>query len=74
MRQSFLTGLLAAPLSAYAVALTGYEYIVVGSGAGGGPLAARLAMECLGVTQDVPCFGGALDSSTRIGYLMAIAC
>ncbi|KAG8670360.1 hypothetical protein FPOAC2_09713 [Fusarium poae] len=44
MRQSFLTGLLAAPLSAYAVALTGYEYIVVGSGAGGGPLAARLAM------------------------------
>ncbi|KAL4727816.1 hypothetical protein ACLX1H_004505 [Fusarium chlamydosporum] len=44
MRQSFLTGLLAAPLSTYAVALTGYEYIVVGSGAGGGPLAARLAM------------------------------
>ncbi len=27
-----------------AVELTGYEYIVVGSGAGGGPLAARLAM------------------------------
>ncbi|RGP65869.1 choline dehydrogenase [Fusarium longipes] len=44
MKQSFLTGLLAAPLSAYAVALTGYEYIVVGSGAGGGPLAARLAL------------------------------
>ncbi|KAI6311002.1 hypothetical protein MCOR34_006155 [Pyricularia oryzae] len=29
---------------AAAVDLTGYEYIVVGSGAGGGPLAARLAM------------------------------
>lgn len=29
---------------AAAVNLTGYEYVVVGSGAGGGPLAARLAM------------------------------
>lgn len=29
---------------AQAVDLTGYEYIVVGSGAGGGPLAARLAL------------------------------
>ncbi|KAK3367439.1 hypothetical protein B0T24DRAFT_390475 [Lasiosphaeria ovina] len=29
---------------ALAVELTGYEYIVVGSGAGGGPLAARLAL------------------------------
>ncbi|KHN94519.1 Glucose-methanol-choline oxidoreductase [Metarhizium album ARSEF 1941] len=29
---------------AHGVALTGYEYVVVGSGAGGGPLAARLAM------------------------------
>ncbi|KAK1832582.1 choline dehydrogenase [Podospora conica] len=29
---------------AHAVDLTGYEYIVVGSGAGGGPLAARLAL------------------------------
>ncbi|KAH8896583.1 choline dehydrogenase [Thozetella sp. PMI_491] len=29
---------------AWAVDLTGYEYIVVGSGAGGGPLAARLAL------------------------------
>lgn len=29
---------------AQAVTLTGYEYVVVGSGAGGGPLAARLAM------------------------------
>ena len=29
---------------ATAVELTGYEYIVVGSGAGGGPLAARLAL------------------------------
>ncbi|PVI01786.1 GMC oxidoreductase [Periconia macrospinosa] len=29
---------------ANAVDLTGYEYVVVGSGAGGGPLAARLAM------------------------------
>ncbi|KAK4197981.1 putative GMC oxidoreductase [Triangularia verruculosa] len=28
----------------HAVDLTGYEYIVVGSGAGGGPLAARLAL------------------------------
>lgn len=33
----------AAPL-AKAVELTGYEYVVVGSGAGGGPVAARLAM------------------------------
>ncbi|KAL2163976.1 hypothetical protein VTH06DRAFT_3189 [Thermothelomyces fergusii] len=30
--------------SVWAVELTGYEYVVVGSGAGGGPLAARLAM------------------------------
>ncbi|KAH0141897.1 hypothetical protein KCU67_g14274, partial [Aureobasidium melanogenum] len=29
---------------ATAVDLTGYEYVVVGSGAGGGPLAARLAL------------------------------
>ncbi|PTB35133.1 GMC oxidoreductase [Trichoderma asperellum CBS 433.97] len=29
---------------ANAVTLTGYEYVVVGSGAGGGPLAARLAL------------------------------
>lgn len=29
---------------AVAVELTGYEYVVVGSGAGGGPLAARLAL------------------------------
>ncbi|PSN60764.1 glucose-methanol-choline oxidoreductase-like protein [Corynespora cassiicola Philippines] len=29
---------------AFAVDLTGYEYVVVGSGAGGGPLAARLAL------------------------------
>ena len=29
---------------AKAVDLTGYEYVVVGSGAGGGPLAARLAL------------------------------
>ncbi|KAF2640572.1 choline dehydrogenase [Massarina eburnea CBS 473.64] len=28
----------------FAVNLTGYEYVVVGSGAGGGPLAARLAL------------------------------
>ena len=33
---------LCAPISA--VTLAGYEYIVVGSGAGGGPLAARLAL------------------------------
>ncbi|KAF4967934.1 hypothetical protein FZEAL_10460 [Fusarium zealandicum] len=44
MRSIFLTGLLAAPAAVYAVTLTGYEYVVVGSGAGGGPLAARLAL------------------------------
>ncbi|KAG5758326.1 hypothetical protein H9Q72_013534 [Fusarium xylarioides] len=44
MRHAFFAGLLAAPASVCAVALTGYEYIVVGSGAGGGPLAARLAL------------------------------
>ncbi|KAH6970660.1 hypothetical protein BKA56DRAFT_559070 [Ilyonectria sp. MPI-CAGE-AT-0026] len=44
MRHFSLFGLLAAPASVYAVALTGYEYVIVGSGAGGGPLAARLAM------------------------------
>lgn len=31
-------------ISSNAVTLTGYEYIVVGSGAGGGPVAARLAL------------------------------
>ncbi|OJJ71801.1 hypothetical protein ASPBRDRAFT_43172 [Aspergillus brasiliensis CBS 101740] len=36
--------LLAISLPAAAINLTGYEYIVVGSGAGGGPLAARLAL------------------------------
>lgn len=36
--------LLATSLPAAAINLTGYEYIVVGSGAGGGPLAARLAL------------------------------
>ncbi|KAM5355005.1 hypothetical protein ACJ41O_001651 [Fusarium nematophilum] len=44
MRHSFIFGLLAIPASVYAVTLSGYEYVVVGSGAGGGPLAARLAM------------------------------
>lgn len=40
-----LLGLGAACAAAvHAVELTGYEYIVVGSGAGGGPLAARLAL------------------------------
>ncbi|KAJ5635463.1 uncharacterized protein N7484_008776 [Penicillium longicatenatum] len=40
-----LFGLLAATAGlAKAVNITGYEYVVVGSGAGGGPLAARLAM------------------------------
>jgi len=35
-----------AGLASFAVAvdLTGYEYVVVGCGAGGGPLAARLAL------------------------------
>ncbi|KKK19800.1 putative glucose-methanol-choline (gmc) oxidoreductase [Aspergillus rambellii] len=38
-------GLLAGSVGlAGAVELTGYEYVVVGSGAGGGPLAARLAL------------------------------
>ncbi|RDA93239.1 hypothetical protein CP533_6525 [Ophiocordyceps camponoti-saundersi (nom. inval.)] len=36
--------LLAAAASVAAVELSGYEYIVVGAGAGGGPLAARLAL------------------------------
>ncbi|KAF5024499.1 hypothetical protein F66182_3439 [Fusarium sp. NRRL 66182] len=44
MRHPFFLGLLALPASVCAVALDGYEYIVVGSGAGGGPLAARLAL------------------------------
>ena len=39
----FSLAALAAGLGA-AVELTGYEYVVVGSGAGGGPLAARLAL------------------------------
>ncbi|KAJ5767237.1 uncharacterized protein N7511_004853 [Penicillium nucicola] len=40
-----LLGLAAASIGLVkAVELTGYEYIVVGSGAGGGPLAARLAL------------------------------
>ncbi|OQD89796.1 hypothetical protein PENANT_c002G10592 [Penicillium antarcticum] len=40
-----LLGLAAASVGlAKAVELTGYEYVVVGSGAGGGPLAARLAL------------------------------
>ncbi|KAI0165999.1 hypothetical protein GGR57DRAFT_1620 [Xylariaceae sp. FL1272] len=46
MRLSQFSGLLAATFVslAHAVELTGYEYVVVGSGAGGGPVAARLAM------------------------------
>ena len=40
-----LFGLLAATAGvANALNITGYEYVVVGSGAGGGPLAARLAL------------------------------
>jgi choline dehydrogenase len=39
----FSLAALSASLAA-AVELTGYEYVVVGSGAGGGPLAARLAL------------------------------
>ncbi|KAL1651997.1 hypothetical protein SLS58_000120 [Diplodia intermedia] len=40
-----ILGVLATALPlAWAVDLTGYEYVVVGSGAGGGPLAARLAI------------------------------
>lgn len=42
---SRLAGFAATAISvASAVDLTGYEYVVVGSGAGGGPVAARLAM------------------------------
>ncbi|PWY74528.1 choline dehydrogenase [Aspergillus sclerotioniger CBS 115572] len=40
----YLLLLLATETLSAAVHLTGYEYIVVGSGAGGGPLAARLAL------------------------------
>ncbi|KAJ5951272.1 uncharacterized protein N7479_009685 [Penicillium vulpinum] len=42
---SYIFGLLVATSGlAEAVHITGYEYVVVGSGAGGGPLAARLAL------------------------------
>lgn len=41
---SLFTALAAISPAARAVELTGYEYIVVGSGAGGGPLATRLAL------------------------------
>ncbi|KAI1336238.1 choline dehydrogenase [Xylariaceae sp. FL0016] len=46
MRVSQISGLLASTFVTFAnaVELTGYEYVVVGSGAGGGPVAARLAM------------------------------
>ncbi|RCI08063.1 hypothetical protein L249_7866 [Ophiocordyceps polyrhachis-furcata BCC 54312] len=44
MPSSLLLLLTAAAASVAAVELSGYEYIVVGAGAGGGPLAARLAM------------------------------
>ncbi|KAF7117449.1 hypothetical protein CNMCM5793_006394 [Aspergillus hiratsukae] len=43
-RKLKLFSLLAAAGLTSAVHLTGYEYVVVGSGAGGGPLAARLAL------------------------------
>ncbi|KAJ5783604.1 CAZyme family AA3 [Penicillium psychrosexuale] len=42
---AYIFGLLVATSGvAKAVELTGYEYVIVGSGAGGGPLAARLAL------------------------------
>lgn len=44
MRFRLSTLLLLLPGLSSAVHLTGYDYIVVGSGAGGGPLAARLAL------------------------------
>jgi choline dehydrogenase len=46
MRAHTLLGLFVASLSSFALSedLTGYEYVVVGSGAGGGPVAARLAL------------------------------
>lgn len=45
MKFSSIFGLVAtAATAARAVDLDGYEYVVVGSGAGGGPLAARLAL------------------------------
>ncbi|KAF2797094.1 GMC oxidoreductase [Melanomma pulvis-pyrius CBS 109.77] len=43
LQQALLSVAACASLAA-AVDLTGYEYVVVGSGAGGGPLAARLAI------------------------------
>jgi choline dehydrogenase len=42
--KQLLTSAAAFASLAVAVDLTGYEYVVVGSGAGGGPLAARLAL------------------------------
>ncbi|KAG8166893.1 hypothetical protein KVR01_002582 [Diaporthe batatas] len=42
--QHMLRATAALATSATAVNLTGYEYVIVGSGAGGGPLAARLAL------------------------------
>lgn len=42
--QHMLGATAALATAATAVNLTGYEYVVVGSGAGGGPLAARLAL------------------------------
>jgi choline dehydrogenase len=41
---SFFASIAGLASLAAAVDLTGYEYVVVGSGAGGGPLAARLAL------------------------------
>lgn len=42
--QHMLSATAALATSATAVNITGYEYVIVGSGAGGGPLAARLAL------------------------------
>lgn len=44
MFRSLVTFLVASAAFAKAVELDDYEYVVVGSGAGGGPLAARLAI------------------------------
>jgi choline dehydrogenase len=44
LKRFVATAVVAGASLVQAVNLTGYEYIVVGSGAGGGPLASRLAM------------------------------
>ncbi|KAL2140435.1 hypothetical protein VTI28DRAFT_3818 [Corynascus sepedonium] len=67
--------------SVRAVELTGYEYIVVGSGAGGGPLAARLALaghktllieagddQGTNINYTVPAFNARVSEDERIAW------